>query len=252
MRSMSSASSPSGVQAVRLARLPDRVPQRRTVVRVAPQLVAEFAGVPGARDQQRDAVVVARAGRSANRNQFSSAKAVCVGGVQTSSLSSSRLRGPWTARLCSWSVDRLTQTRFRPSRSRLLAQPQPVVLVAADEPEVGVAQPEHGGSRRSSRRSRCTSPSTRPGRCDSLRMLRVTQACSSASASGPSTSNLRSGDRSISAARSRHAQYSSSRAVVVEGGRQPVAPVFGELPGELRRPGVKAGFLGQLCFGLGR
>ena len=43
----------------------------------------------------------------------------------------------------------------------------------------------------------------------SLRMLRVTAACSSASASGPTTSNLRNGDRSITTAPSRHAQYSS-------------------------------------------
>ena len=39
-------------------------------------------------------------------------------------------------------------------------------------------------------------------------MSRVSVACSSASASGPSTSNLRSADRSITATRSRHAQYS--------------------------------------------
>ena len=39
--------------------------------------------------------------------------------------------------------------------------------------------------------------------------LRVTAACSSASASGPTTSNLRSGDRSITTAPSRQAQYSS-------------------------------------------
>ena len=41
-------------------------------------------------------------------------------------------------------------------------------------------------------------------------MSRVTVAWSSASASGPSTSNFRSGERSMIAACSRHAQYSST------------------------------------------
>ena len=44
----------------------------------------------------------------------------------------------------------------------------------------------------------------------SLRTLRVTQVCISSSASGPVTSYLRSGDRSIAAAACRHAQYSST------------------------------------------
>ena len=41
-------------------------------------------------------------------------------------------------------------------------------------------------------------------------MSRVTAYCVSASASGPRISHLRSGERSITAAFSRHAQYSAT------------------------------------------
>ena len=43
------------------------------------------------------------------RNQPSSASAVWAGGVQTTPVKSSRLRGPCTETLCSWSVEERTQ-----------------------------------------------------------------------------------------------------------------------------------------------
>ncbi len=47
---------PERREAVVGSRLPDRVPDRRPVIRVAPDLVAELAGVAGTRDDDRDAV----------------------------------------------------------------------------------------------------------------------------------------------------------------------------------------------------
>src|ERR1700747_517722 len=101
-------------------------------------------------------------------------------------------------------------------------------------------------------------------------MLRVTAACSSASASGPVTSNLRSGDRSMTTAPSRQAQDSSTapgvsklggshhpraratvsvlvpRAVVLEACGQPVSPVLGDPPGQLGPARLERGLAGEL------
>ncbi len=65
---------------MRLARLPDRVPDRRSVLGVAEHLVPQLARVPGARDHDRDPLGSPDPAQPQNRNQRSSASEVWVGG----------------------------------------------------------------------------------------------------------------------------------------------------------------------------
>ncbi len=145
---------PERLEPVRLARGPDRVPHRGPVGRMAEDLVAELAGVAGARDHDRDAVVAADPAdqeaeplelveRRLSRRRPDRARA-----------SGSRLFGPCTARLWSWSVESL---QFTPQAEalHLLAQPDAVVFVAADEAEVVLGRGGRRWRRRSCRRSRC-------------------------------------------------------------------------------------------------
>ena len=97
-------------------------------------------------------------------------------------------------------VGRGLHPRPQPQALGLLAQPDAVVGVAADEAEVVLGRAGRRSRRRASRRSRCRSPCRRPGPTASLRTSRVTRRCISVSASGPSTSNLRSGERSMTTA----------------------------------------------------
>ena len=160
------------------------------------------------------------------RNHLRSSRDVCVGGVQTIFFSSSRLSGPWTATLCSWSVDGLTQT-LSSCRSAQLLQPDAVVLVSADEAEVVLREPvdgrvvDHPARLVADRRVRDLPDRER-------RASRVIASWISDSASGPSTSHLRSGDKSMTATFSRQAQYSRDGALVVEAMRKPVAAVLDE------------------------
>ena len=167
------------------------------------------------------------------RNHFSSANGVCAGGVQTSCARSSRDCGPCTAMLCRSSVDSLTQTR-QPEALGLLAQPDAVVLGAADEAEVVRRRAGRRCRRRASRRSRCTSPCRRPGR-------RRAGGCRASSSPAAAPRRRGRGSRTSAAARgpspprcSRQAQYSSTAPRLSYDGRQPVAVVLGEAPRQRR------------------
>jgi hypothetical protein len=90
----------------------------------------------------------------------------------------------------------------------LLAEPFAGRVVAPDPAEIHVAEAEHGAvvdhaAMLVAHRGVDDLPT------ESFFMLRVTQSCISSSASGPVTSYLRSGERSITAAFSRQAQYSA-------------------------------------------
>ena len=61
----------------------------------------------------------------AKRNHFSSVTEGWLGGVQITPASNSRLFGPCTARLASWSVEDLTKT-LRPQSSALRRNQTPV------------------------------------------------------------------------------------------------------------------------------
>ena len=128
-------------EAERRARLPDRVPHRGRVVRVAEDLVAELAAVAGARHDDRDAVVVADpADEEAEPAQVLAAPGASAGSRRPARRMS-RLRGPCTAMLWSWSVDGLTYA-LQPHPLGLLLQPDAVVGIAADEAELVRPQPE--------------------------------------------------------------------------------------------------------------
>ena len=141
---MSSASRPSGVS-------PCGAPASMTASQsagasfgMAEELVAELARVAGARDDQRQALRAADPRRSRSGTSSSSANGVCVGGVQIDPRSRiSRLVGPWTATLCSSSVDSLTQTR-RPSRSACSRSQTPSYSAPPTKRKLSGAMPEHG------------------------------------------------------------------------------------------------------------
>ena len=225
---MSSASRPSGVEPVRLR--PPPAPRPRAPgasFGMAEELVAELAGVAGARGDQRDALRAAEPRRS--RSGTTSARRTASGSAASrrARVRSSRLAGPCTAMLWSWSVDSLTHT-CRPEPLGLLAQPDAVVLVAADEAEVVVGRAGRRCRRRASRRSRCTSPCRRPGRSASRRMSRVIVALQQRLGVGPEDLELAQRrevhDRRLLAA----GPVLGDRAVVVVAVGQPVAAVLGE------------------------
>ena len=126
-------------QAVLLARLPDRVPDRRAVGRVAPDLVAELARVARARDHDRDPVerpdtpdrepepadVLERRLRRRRPHDLLQQLAAC--------------------RPLDREVVELVGGRLDPDLQlvavRELLEPDAVVLVAADEAEVVLAEP---------------------------------------------------------------------------------------------------------------
>ena len=143
MRSMSSASRPERDQALRRARRHDRVPHRlgrrrggrrsRSRARRCSRCARRRAGC-----RRRSPIRPTR-----KRNHLSSSSCGWVGGAQTNSLRISRLSGPWTAMLCSSSVDGLTHTR-RPRSLGDLLEVHAGVRVAADEAEVVVGHAEDG------------------------------------------------------------------------------------------------------------
>ena len=71
---------------VRLAGLPDRVPDGLGVARMAPDLVAELARVAGARDHDRDALRARRPGPRGSGTTPGRRASVWAGGVHTTSL----------------------------------------------------------------------------------------------------------------------------------------------------------------------
>ena len=152
--------------------------------------------------------------------------------------SRSRLAGPCTARLCIWSVECLTHTRSRPGVRGLLAQPRPGVLVAAHEPEVVVPEPEHRAVV-----DHAAGLVAHRG-VDDLPVREPPDVARDA------VLHQRLGVRAqhLELAQRRQVHHGGPlpagpvlvlRSVGVEAGRQPVAAVLGELPGQRRGPRVE-------------
>ena len=235
---------------MRLARLPDRVPDRRGVAGMAPDLVAELARVAGARDDDRDPVGRRRPGRPGSGTTPGRRARPGSAASRRPPRGSRGSPGPWTATLCSWSVEGLTHT-WSPSRSacslsqtpsysspptnRKLSCPSRKTVASSIIPPVSLHTAVY-----------VTWPTA------SRRASRVIVACSSASASGPSTSNLRSGDRSMIAACSRHAQYSAIAPSLEKRCGQPVAAVLDEALRERARARVERRLLREHRLGVGR
>ena len=193
-------------QAVRLACLPHRVPHRRRVLGMAPDLIAQLTGVPGARD------TMGMPSKSPmrpmlKRNQPSSPMRPARAPSTPLARESCGFRAP-APRCCD-----LLGGGLHPGSEalllRLLTQPDPAVV---DHRLSSESSPGPAGTRcrrRACRRCRSTWRCRRPGPPPASSCCASRSICISASASGPTTSNFRSGDRSVMIARSRQAQYSS-------------------------------------------
>ena len=202
-------SRPIGCHAVRLARLPHRIEHRERVLadgrrshsRARPY--SRCATRRSARPRNR------RSGRPRNGTTRVRSIRGCAGGVQMISLEDGRGCSVPARRYCAAGrVDERTQA-WKPIFSACWRSQMPLKSSPPIQRKLFGAEPEHRAVVDHAAMLVAHCACRRPGPTDSLRMSRVRQYCSSASASGPVTSNLRNGDRSITAARSRQAQYSS-------------------------------------------
>ena len=143
MRIMSSASRPSGLSPCGCARLPDRVPHRGAVVGMAEDLVAELAGVAGARHHHRRPVVVADAADQ-EAEPLELLERGLGGRRPDQLLHDLAALGALDGEVVQL-VGRGLDPHLQAQSLGQLAQPDAVVLVAADEAEVVVAEPEDRG-----------------------------------------------------------------------------------------------------------
>ena len=204
---------------------------------MAPHLVAELARVARARDDDRDPVVRPDAGRRGSGTSGGPRATVCVGGVQTIFFRISRLAGPCTARLWSWSVEGLIQTLSScrsasslsqmpsyssPPTKRKLSWPEPVDGRVVDHPARLVAE----------RRVRDLSD-REPARV--ARDRRLDQRLRVGAEHLPLAERREVHDRRFLPAR----PVLRDRSLVVEAMRKPVPAVLGEALRQLARPRVE-------------
>ena len=143
MRSMSSASRPSGARPCGLPGLPHRVPHRQRILRMAEDLVAELAGVAGAAHHDRHAIAIADAADGeVEPGEFRRGSAAPA--ASRRSASGSRGSSGPGRRCCAAGRSRTCTQTLRPRFSASSRSQLAVILVAADPAEVVAAQAEHG------------------------------------------------------------------------------------------------------------
>ena len=198
IRATSSASMPAGLMSNGRPPVHQRVPDLHRALRRHPDLVAEIAGVAGARDVDRHAGDGARSSRGNTSSDRCPPRATArssradVGPCSASAATSSEMSSTWTS-----------------SPSRVL--PEPAQARIRRRPAERAALPAATPSRRRSPcRARRTTACRRPGRPPSSRTSRVMIRSTRRAASGPVTRYLNSGETSISAAALRIALYSCS------------------------------------------
>src|SRR5262249_53784202 len=134
---------PQGGQAVRPSRLPGRVPDREGILGMAPDLVAELAGVAGPGDEDGRAAGVAEpSDGEAEPAQLLHRRPGRRGPDE--GLEDRAARGPLDGEVVQLVGRALDPDAAESQPLRLLPQPDPVVIIAADEPEVGRAEAEDG------------------------------------------------------------------------------------------------------------
>ena len=144
MRSMSSASSPSGFRPCGAPASQIASQTAGAVVGVAEDLVAELAACSRCARRRSGCRRSRRSARPGSGTTSAPRAAAAVGGAQTSSFRISRLGGPWTARLCSSSVDGLTHTLQAEPLGELACSQTPSYSSPPMKRKLSCAEPEDG------------------------------------------------------------------------------------------------------------